>query len=131
MFKSFHIRSNKITTSIVALENKIIKILLDISMNFIEFNSFITFAFFRATFIIRSPWIDASRTEKWAAKTAFLAIIHNHCTNCAYKVIGIFYFLFVTFNQICDVKIALMLFNSLKRLRLICKSMWISLLQVP
>jgi hypothetical protein len=46
-------------------------------------------------------------------------------------VIGIFYFLFVTFNQICDVKIALMLFNSLKRLRLICKSVWISLLQVP
>jgi hypothetical protein len=60
MFKGLRISSNKITSTIVALENKIRKILLDISMNFIEFNSIIPLAFFRATFMFRSPWIDAS-----------------------------------------------------------------------
>jgi hypothetical protein len=60
MFKGLRISSNKITSTIVALENKIRKILFYISMNFIEFNSIIPLAFFRAAFMFRSPWIDAS-----------------------------------------------------------------------
>ena len=127
MFKGLRISSNKITGTIVALENKIRKILFDISMNFIEFNSIIPLAFFRAAFMFRSPWIDASWTEKWTTWTTFLAINYNHSTNCAHEVISTFSFIFITFNQICDIKIALMLFNSLKSLRLICKSIWISL----
>ncbi len=131
MIKGIQIRSNEITSTIVAFENKITKILLDVSMNFIEFNCIIAFAFFRATFIIRSPWINACWTEKWAARTAFFAINHNHSTDCAYKVICTFSFFFITFNQICYIKIALMLLYSLKRLRLIWKSIWISLFQLP
>ena len=130
MFKGISIRSNIVTTTIIALENEIIQILFNISMNFIKFNSIISFALFRTAFTFWFPWINARWTEKWTAWITFLTINNYHSTNSTYKVICTFPFLIVIFYQVCNVKIALMFFNSLKRLRLVWKTVRISLFKI-